>query len=251
MNPYETDKLVSEYLLFHYGGAEDLLDGLPGPAEAAGFARRCVQELLDPASLPATARALDIGCAVGASSFTLADHCATVLGIDYSHAFVRAAQELQEKGELPVAKAVEGALTASFIARLPEIPSTSQVAFEVGDAMALRTDLADFDVVLAANLICRLPEPLKFLHRLPSLVKPGGQLLLATPFTWLEDFTLRENWLGGRSPDEPRSFEALQSLLSAFFDLEETRNLPFLIREHARKFQYGVSLGSRWRRRSH
>jgi len=251
VNPYETDKLVAEYLLFHYGGAEDILDGLPGPVEAVDFARRCLRELLDPASLPATASALDVGCAVGASSFALAGHCATVLGIDYSQAFVRTAQELLDKGEISSAKAVEGDLTASFVARAPEYPTSSHIAFEVGDAMTLRDDLADFDVVLAANLICRLPEPLKFLHRLPSLVKPGGQLLLATPFTWLEDFTSRENWLGGRSAGELRSFDALQSILAPFFDLEDTRNLPFLIREHARKFQYGVSLGSRWRRRSH
>lgn len=28
MNPYETDKLLNEYLLFHYGAAEEVLHGI-------------------------------------------------------------------------------------------------------------------------------------------------------------------------------------------------------------------------------
>jgi len=82
----------------------------------------------------------------------------------------------------------------------------------------------------------------------PSLVKPGGQLLLATPFSWFEEFTPREHWLGGQQ-DSPSSFEVLRQILEPDFELETTINLPFLIREHSRKFQYGISLGSRWRRR--
>ena len=53
----------------------------------------------------------------------------------------------------------------------------------------LEEDLGSFDLVHAANLLCRLPNPQAFLDRLNELVAPGGQLLLTTPFTWLEDFT--------------------------------------------------------------
>jgi hypothetical protein len=41
----------------------------------------------------------------------------------------------------------------------------------------------------------------------------------------------------------------LASILEPHFQLETEKDLPFLIREHSRKFQYGISLGSRWRRR--
>jgi len=135
----------------------------------------------------------------------------------------------------------------AFTARVPEGVERGRVEFLVGDATNL-PPLGAFDVVLAANLICRLPEPRKFLARVPSLVKPGGQLLLATPFSWLVEFTPREHWLGGRQ-DSPSSFEVLRQILEPDFELETTKNLPFLIREHSRKFQYGISLGSRWRRR--
>jgi hypothetical protein len=102
---------------------------------------------------------------------------------------------------------------------------------------------------LAANLLCRLPEPQQFLKMLASLVQPGGQLLLATPFSWLETFTPVSAWLGGKHPQDRSGWEVLEEILSPHFELEEKIDLPFLIREHARKFQYGISCGSRWIRR--
>lgn len=66
-----------------------------------------------------------------------------------------------------------------------------------GDACALPADLPAFDAVLAANLLCRLPDPMRFLGRCPSLVKRGGVLVLVSPFSWLEAWTPQQKWLGG------------------------------------------------------
>jgi SAM-dependent methyltransferase len=66
-----------------------------------------------------------------------------------------------------------------------------------GDACALPADLPAFDAVLAANLLCRLPDPSKFLSRVPSIVKRGGVLVLVSPYSWLEAWTLQQHWLGG------------------------------------------------------
>jgi putative 4-mercaptohistidine N1-methyltranferase len=191
---------------------------------------------------------LDIGCAVGASSFELARLVPEVTGIDFSSAFIRAAEELKKTGSLEASVALEGKRMQKFVARVPEERDRQRVVFETGDAMNLRSDLGAFHVVLAANLVCRLPEPLRFIERLTDLVAPGGQLLLATPFSWLPEFTPEENWLGGIEDGAP-SHEVLADLLRPAFTLEFTKDLPFLIREHSRKFQYGISLGTRWRRR--
>jgi SAM-dependent methyltransferase len=107
----------------------------------------------------------------------------------------------------------------------------------------LPDNLGSFDLIHAANLICRLPNPDRLLDRLPSLVNKGGQLVLVTPFTWLEEFTPVENWIGSGN-----SKEKLQEKLNPNFVLEESKDLPFVIREHRRKFQFSVSLGTRWRR---
>ncbi len=244
-NPYESHRLVGEYLFFHYASFEEAAGELPAPREAWGFAERIVSDLLgDSGSMES---ALDVGCAVGRSSFELARQVKRVVGVDYSKAFIDASQTLRATGKMPGEVLAEGERMQGFEAQVPPGIERERVEFLVGDATDL-PPLGAFDVVLAANLICRLPEPRKFLKRLPSLVKSGGQLLLATPFSWLEEFTPREHWLGGRK-GSPSSFEVLRQILEPDFELETTKNLPFLIREHSRKFQYGISLGSRWRRR--
>jgi putative 4-mercaptohistidine N1-methyltranferase len=246
-NIYESDRLVREYLLFHYGEPEEVLPWKHGPREALGFAARCVRELLNSSSVGRDARALDVGCAVGRSSFELAGHCREVIGIDYSHAFVAAAAKVRTEGAVIYEYAVEGDHTARATARVPAGIDVSRVSFEVGNAMNLRADLGAFDVVLAANLLCRLPDPRVFLARLPELVKPGGQLLLTTPFTWLAEFTPREKWIGGTG--ELESTDELTQLLEPHFELKLSKELPFLIREHARKYQWSVAWGTRWVRK--
>lgn len=42
-----------------------------------------------------TARALDVGCAVGGATFELSKYFDSVVGIDFSHAFVDTANELK------------------------------------------------------------------------------------------------------------------------------------------------------------
>lgn len=242
-DPYETDRVLREYLLFHYGSEKETLSLGIGPREALGFCVRSVKLLRDEKSLPRKARALDLGCAVGRSSFELAKSCSEVLGIDKSSAFVRTAEILRETGEFAFESAKQGQISQSLVARVEDEVDRSRVRFEVGDACSLPDDLAVFDVVHAANLLCRLADPTAFLSRLTDLLRPGGQLLLTTPFTWLEEFTSQEKWVGG----EKDSFIALKALLSSSFQLEKELDLPFLIREHERKFQYGISLGMRWR----
>lgn len=244
-NPYESRRLVEEYLFFHYATFEEAAGTLPVPREAWGFPKRVVSELIDKS---ATARtALDVGCAVGASSFELARSIPRVMGVDFSEAFINAAQAMKNKLSLEATVTGEGKRVQAFAARRPEGIDPSRIHFETGDAMNLRGDIGVFDVVLAANLICRLPQPLRFIERLKDLVAAGGQLLLATPFSWLEEFTPEANWLGGKEDSRP-SHEILAEMLRPAFSLEATKDIPFLIREHSRKFQYGISLGTRWRR---
>ena len=247
INPYETRKLVSEYLFFHYAEETDFSGDIPVPREALHFPVRLVAELADHER--GVKSALDLGCAVGRSTFELARFAQCVIGVDYSAAFISAAETLRCDGSHSCEILVEGERTAEFTARIPAGIDVSRVSFEAGDATALRTDIGRFDLVLAANLLCRLPDPGKFLGSLPDLVAPGGQLLLATPFSWLPEFTDPGNWIGGR-PGTGSSWDALRLALEPHFDLQLKKEMPFLIREHSRKYQYGVSRGSRWIRRS-
>jgi len=250
MNPYETNRLVGEYLLFHYGAPEEVLPWDFGPSAALDYPVRCVSECVDVASLPSQARALDVGCAVGRATFELARHCAEVIGIDYSRRFVEVAAALASDGVLPYDRTDEGVLSTRLLASVPaEIPRR-RVRFEHGDAQELRADLGSFDVVLAANLVDRLAEPARFLARSAGLVKGGGQLIITSPYTWLPEFTAPERWVGGFVADGvPRTtLEGLTTALSEHFTLVRTKDLPFLIREHSRKYQWSVAQASIWRR---
>ncbi len=246
---YSSERVLREYLLFHYGAESEILSLGLGPREGLGFAERTVTELLDASSLQEEgANGLDLGCAVGRSSFELARHCLEVTGIDFSLNFIRVAEVLRDTGELAYEYVTQGERLASAIARIPKEVNRSRVNFVSGDACDLPRDCGTFDVVHAANLLCRLPDPCALLGRLPDLVRPGGQLLLATPFSWLEEFTPRDKWVGGLEGTETESTEALKATLLPSFHLEKEMDLPFLLREHERKFQYGISLGTRWRR---
>lgn len=250
-NLYESPKLLSEYLLLHYGGKEELCHpALPVDPQitAIPFPVRCVRELLDPSLLSAEARALEVGCAVGASAFELARLCTRVEASDYSHSFITAAQALQREGHLEAIRAMEGDITTPFFAAVPKEIDRSRVSFSVADATQLPNSLGSFDIVLAANLICRLPDPKAFLTRAASFVKSGGQLLLTTPFTWLEDYTSKDRWIGGID-GEQRSEAELTLRLESEFMLHHRCDIPFLIREHERKYQLGIALGTCWIRR--
>ena len=239
-NLYETQRLVDEYLLFHYGQDHEILPWENGPVSALRFPVRTVTELLPGGPV---ARALDIGCAVGRSSFELSKTSQEVIGIDYSRAFINAAQAIQTQGRLPYQITWEGHTTEPLTAHLPEDIHAGRVTFQQGDAMNLPDTFGKFDLIHAANLICRLTEPLRFLSRLPSLLNSGGHLLLTTPCTWLADFTPPDRWPAGSTLDW------LKETLAPRFTLVQQKDLPVLIREHARKFQWSVALGTVWQRR--
>ena len=245
-NPYESDELLQQYLVFHYASPSEQFPYESGGRDGLEFPVRCVEEGVDIVSLPPEARALDLGCAVGRSSFELARHCSEVIGIDFSKQFIRAAHVLQQVGCIPARRQDEGTAWTELELKVDSAIDRNRVQFETGDAQDLRADLGQFDVVLACNLICRLSEPKRLLSRLPGLVRSGGQLFLTTPFTWMQAHTAPEQWLG--SAGQP-SFEVLKQELAPNFRLEKQFDLPFLIREHSRKYQYGIALGSYWRRR--
>ena len=248
---YETDKAISEYLLFHYGKPEEQCPHAFGPTTALNYPVRCISECLDPEKVPVKARGLDLGCAVGRSSFELARYCEEVIGIDFSHAFIDRAHQLKTDGRCHYTYLEEGNILRQATAEIDSSIDRSRLCFQQGDAMNLPEDLGTFDVVLMANLIDRLTQPVDCLSRLAGLVKSGGQLIITSPYTWLEEYTPKENWLGGYTNDDQEisTLAGLKQALGNDFELQTTRDLPFLIREHARKYQWSVAQASIWLRK--
>ena len=242
---YESEILRDWYLLFHYGSPAEILDGVG--FDPSGLPPHCLDfpvTTVEAAGLATEIdRALDLGCAVGRSTLELSKIAREVIGIDFSAAFIDAAEAIRQGESLAYHRYAEMHQREPLAVCLPEGIVPDRVSYETGDAMDLRDDLGAFDLVHAANLLCRLPEPRRFLDRLPSLVKPGGHLVLATPATWMEAYTPRENQPGDTT------LAYLHDHLDRTFEFLSATELPFLIREHQRKLQLSTSQTSVWRRR--
>ncbi len=82
-------------------------------------------------------------------------------------------------------------------------------AAEDGREVWSRVPGRGFDAILLGNLVCRLSQPLVALQGLASLLNPGGTLLITSPFSWKQEFTPKDLWLGGR---DERGSVALQKV---------------------------------------
>jgi 5-histidylcysteine sulfoxide synthase/putative 4-mercaptohistidine N1-methyltranferase len=255
---YETDGLVTQYLDFHYG---DAASG-GGPAASPGlpfgvpnFPRACVEATMPLVPAEKRSRCLDIGCSVGRSALEFARHFAHVDAIDFSARFIQSGVRLQDGAELLYEIPTEGELTvnrAVSLERLGLVEAGPRVLFMQGDACNLKAIYADYDLVFAGNLIDRLYDPALFLEGIAGRVRPGGLLVITSPYTWLEEYTPREKWLGGRREHgEPvTTFEGLERQLSGGFELVHRQDIPFVIRETARKHQHSVAELTAWQRRN-
>lgn len=249
MNTYETEALLNQYLFFHYGHPETILPWANGPQEALDYPVRCITEGFPIEDVPSAGRrGLDIGCATGRSTFEMARYCQAVVGIDYSAAFVGAAETLRTVGKYDYRFLIEGSRYGNATAERPKGIDPERIRFEVGDAHGIPDHLGTFDWVLGANLLCRLHHPRQFLERMATLVNPGGILVLNSPFSWLEAFTEPAEWIGA-TPETGPSSEALKACLDPAFELIGEAEMPFLIPETARKYQWTVAHSGRWRRR--
>ncbi len=245
LNPYETDSMVSQYLDFQYG---------PGYYGVPNYAAALVDIVLPHCAQ--RGHALDIGCATGRASFELARHFAAVTGMDYSARFIDVALQLTSGEDFRYVVPEEGELVEYRQVRLKEFgfdeTLAQRIQFVQGDACNLKPQPDGYDLVLASNLIDRLRQPKRFLQDITPMIRSGGLLAISSPYTWLEEFTPKENWLGGfrENGEALTTWQALQRLLrDAFEEVAPPQDVPFVIRETARKFQHTQAQLTLWRKR--
>ncbi len=240
---YETDTLAAQYCDAHYG---------PEHYGVANFPVTCARICLELMEGRKKAHALDLGCAVGRSSFELARGFEQVTGLDFSTRFFRLAARMQEEGYLRYAFPEEGEITSFHEVGLADLDLAGireRVGFFQADACNLPEKFTGYDLVLAANLIDRLYSPRRFLATIHERINPGGLLVITSPYTWLEEFTKKDEWLGGYKDagENVTTLEGLGTALSPHFRmLGNPRDIPFVIRETRRKFQHSVAEMTVW-----
>lgn len=241
---YETDTLAAQYCEAHYG--VEYFDIANYPATCAAI---CL-EIMKGRRL---GQALDIGCSVGRASFELAKGgFERVTGLDFSTRFFRLATRMQEEGFLRYAFPEEGDIHSFHEVNLDDLgldAVRSRVEFSQADSCNLPVKFSGYDLVLASNLIDRLYSPRRFLLSIHERMNPDGILVLTSPYTWQEEFTKKEEWLGGykEAGENVTTLDGLIRILSPHFQiLGEPRDIPFVIRETGRKFQHSITQMTAW-----
>ena len=242
---YESDKLLSEYAEFHFG---DQWYGV------ANFPKALADIALEAMKGKHTGKALDLGCACGRASFELAREFESVDGIDFSANFIRLGVKMAEQGAVRYSRVEEGDLVSYHTRTLADMglaANAQRVSFHQGDACNLKPQFTAYDLVLAANLIDRLYQPSRFLEGIAGRINDGGLLIIASPYTWLEEHTPKEEWIGGFKKDGENysTLDGLKEQLSSHFRLiGEPQKVPFVIRETQHKCQHTLSELTIWER---
>ncbi len=242
INSYESDTLISQYC--HFGWGEEYFGVANYPAKCASIAIEMMGD-------KKKSRALDLGCAIGRSSFELARSFEQVVGIDFSARFIQHAQKIKDNGVLGYKIPTEGELDSYYEVALDDFDldaMADRVEFWQGDACNLKSIYKGFDLIFSGNLIDRLYDPQKFLTSISSRLNSGGVFILTSPYTWQEESTPKEKWIGGfkRDGENVTTLDGLREILEVDFRLKEMRDVPFVIRETGRKFQHTVAQMSVW-----
>lgn len=244
---YESDSAVAQYCEAHY--SENVLG-------VSNFPAQCAKICLELMAGKPKKRALDLGCSVGRAAFELAREFEFVSGLDFSARFIRIAYQMQEKGFIRYELPEEGEIVSYHDRKLADFglaEFSEKIEFFQADAQNLKPQFKDYDLILAANLIDRLSKPRSFLSTIHERLQEGGLLILASPYTWLEEFTKKENWVGGyRKDGEPYpTLEGIKELLEPNFTMVDSpRDLEFVIRETARKYQHVISQLTIWQKKT-
>ena len=240
---YESDALVSQYCEFQYGdthfGVENF--AISTARIASSFATK-------------REKALDLGCATGRATFELAKSFQSVDGIDFSVRFVQVGSKLKDEGYVAFSSIQEGEISHKKSITIEELHYSElreKVSFWQGDACNLKVNFSEYDLIMATNLIDRLYDPKLFLQSIADRLNDDGILVLTSPYTWQESSTKKEFWLGGYYDVEGKEVKTIETLKEFFkdkFELIHLEDVPFVIKETARKYQHTLSELSVWKK---
>jgi len=210
---YEDKNILTSYDQFHFG------HGLLG---IRNFPERMAEVCID-----ACKRfkinfgvALDAGCGPGRTAMELCKAFTKVEAYDYSESFVDMMLENKVQKGLYNLTAYQG-----------DSHIQNQLTTE------------KFDLIFACNLIDRLHTPIEWVKQSQEMLRDGGLLIIASPYTWKPEHTPVENWLGGYLKDAESHFtvDGLKEALLPNLVLLEEKKIPFVIPDADGTFQYTYS----------
>jgi SAM-dependent methyltransferase/uncharacterized protein YbaR (Trm112 family) len=193
---------LSTYAWDSYGDL-DPEEGCAGTETAPGAILRCLDAGQGLLSREIEPPIIDIGCAVGRTTFELAAKTdGLVLGVDVNFSLLQLAARVLGKSRVSYPRRRVGVVydRRDFPVTFP---GAANVDFWACDALAPPFVDNSFRFALGLNVLDCVTAPHALLTSISQLLSEGGQTLLSTPYDWSQATTPMEAWLGGHSQRGP------------------------------------------------
>jgi uncharacterized protein YbaR (Trm112 family) len=185
-------------------------------------------------ALPHVGLAVELGCSVGRFVAELARTADHVVGVDLHHGALRRARRMLAGEPVAYARRTIGRHYLRATATAGEL-ATPHLTLVCGDALDPPLIPGVYDRVVALNLLDSVANPPQLLSVLDGLCAPGGELVLASPYSWQSSIVAEGHRIGGDDPAR-----ALVTILTSGTDLgsryeiADEAELPWTLRRDAR-----------------
>lgn len=232
--PHQVEHL-SIYLDAHWGDRSTPKPDGPNPSGRFGMAA-IAEKIRERASAPVD-RAVELGCSVGRGLAELQAGAKVAVGVELNFGALRRARRLLAGRAVAWPRKITGRhyRTATAHAGDRAAPDAGLVC---GDALDPPLVPQTFDRVCAFNLIDSVRSPPQLLSVLDGLLKPGGELLLSSPYTWQSGIVAEDERLGGDDPAGEVARRLRDGVeLEARYEIEDEAELTWWLRRDARAGQ--------------
>lgn len=185
--------LLGTYMDFHFGQFTGV-SAAPDPSNGASNAEywEKIVEMARPGAGGNYSKSVDLGCSVGRFTFEAAHFSGLSVGLDLDFGKVSAAAGIQRKRIVAYERRERG---RTFRHVEGKYDPPRNVLFLVGDALDPPFPGESFDLVGALNLLDNVGVPLTLLGQADALLRPGGLLVLGTPYEWRAEIADPAEWL--------------------------------------------------------
>lgn len=211
---------LSTYLDAHWGDHAE-------PRDAEAYAMGAFVARL--AELPRVEAAVELGCSAGRICAELARTADHVLGLELGLGALRRARRLLAGEPVRYARRMVGRHYAPATITPGAAVDPARVRLVCADALDPPLVPEVYDRVVALNLLDSVARPSLLLDVLAGLCRPGGEVILSSPFAWASHVMAEDERLGGRDP-----VADLRARLADRFAIVEEAEVPWTLRRDAR-----------------
>jgi SAM-dependent methyltransferase len=182
-------------------------------------------------------RAVELGCSVGRGLAELQAGARLVVGVELNFGAARRARRLLSGAPLAWARKTAGRHYRPASAQAGE-RAAPDAALVCGDALDPPLVPGTFDRVAAFNVIDSVRSPAQLLSVMDGLLKPGGEILISSPYTWQSGIVAEEERLGAHDPAAELARRLRDGVeLEARYTVEDEAELTWWLRRDARSGQ--------------